>query len=57
MNVNVKVIKCRNSMCRKPGFSHVLEQYVKNKETTGLCINNNNSVKKDNTKMVEDMYV
>ena len=26
--VKVKVIKCRNSKCRKLEFSHVLEQYL-----------------------------
>ena len=28
LNVKVKVIKCRNSKCRKLGFSHVSEQYL-----------------------------
>ena len=60
MNVKVKVIKCRNSICGRLGFSNVLEQYLKrhmkeNKKTTGLCTKNNNSVNKHNTKMDEDI--
>ena len=53
--VKVKVIKCRNSKCRKLGFSHVLEQYLdrymkdRYKKTSSLWNEINESVHESNS--------